>query len=198
MGSRALGRDDVVAAIRGILPLLEALGDDVRMVGTASSLLRGIELPVADVDILARQRATVDDLTVGTAAAGGRCVVGPAWLENPGFGQYFTEFDLSGVRVELCTVEPMPGGTLPFGECAGSAPWAYFDVVLVEGHRVPLVASELRLLSEIARFRPDHWRPIAAHLAREGYDHDRFDAALEGLPPELRHVMQDAVRHPRS
>jgi hypothetical protein len=197
VASGTLDRDEVVAAVRDILPLVEALADDVRIVGTASSRLRGIDLPVADVDILARQRAAVDALTAGAIAAGGRCRFGPAWLENPDFGQYFTEIDVAGVRVELCTVEAVPGGTLPFGECAGSAPWDHFDVVVVDGHRVPLVASELRLLSEVARFRPDHWRAIGAHLSREGYDEDLFGAAIEALAPELRPVMQDAVREPR-
>ena len=73
----------------------------------------------------------------------------------------------------------------------------HFDLVVVEGHRVPLVVSELRLLSEVARFDPDHWSPIAAHLAREGYDEALFDEALDALAPELRAVMQDAVREPR-
>lgn len=176
-----------------LLPLVETLRDDVRVVGTASSLLRGIDLAVGDVDILGRRRAIVDELSEGVAAAGGRCLSGPAGLENPEFAQYFSAFELSGVRVELSTVESTRGNTLPFGECAGDAPWENFDVALVEGFEVPLVASELRLLTEVARFRPANWKPIGAHLARHGYDNELFTRALLTLPAELQQVMRDAV-----
>jgi hypothetical protein len=188
-----LTRDDVLRGIRRLLPTLERLGDRVRLVGTASSLLRGIEVRASDVDILASGRAVVDELATAAGAAGGRCLLSPAWVENPEFGQYFASFDLSGVRIELSTVEPNTAAPA-ISECAGDAPWRHFDVLDLEGHRVGVVASELRLLSEITRLRPDRWKPIGAHLARSGYDADLLAAASRRLPPDLQAIMRGAVQ----
>jgi hypothetical protein len=188
-----LAREDILRGIRSLLPDLERLGDSVRIVGTASSVLRGIDVPAGDVDILASERAVVDQLATAAAAAGGRCLASPAWVESPGFRQYFASFELSGVRVEFSTVES--GTTMPeIGECTGDAPWRHFDVLDLEGHRVPVVASELRLLSEITRMRPDRWGPIAAHLSLNGYDEELLAAAMQQLRPDLRATMRDAVQ----
>jgi hypothetical protein len=190
-----LARDDIRRGIRSLLPDLEPLGDRVRIVGTASSVLRGIDVPAADVDILASQRGVVDQLATAAAAAGGRCVSSPAWVESPGFRQYFASFELSGIRVELSTVDS-DSTESEIGECIGDAPWRHFDVLDLEGHRVPVVASELRLLSEITRMRPDRWEPVAAYLSRNGYDEELLAAAMQQLPPDLRATMRDAVRKP--
>jgi hypothetical protein len=122
----------------------------------------------------------------------GRCLSLPAWVENPEFGQYFASFELSGIRVEFSTVESNATGS-EFGECSGDAPWEHFDFLELEGHRVAVVASELRLLSEIMRFRPDRWEPIAAHLSRHGYDEGLLAAAIQRLPPDLQATMRDAL-----
>jgi hypothetical protein len=190
-----LARDDILRGIRSLLPDLERLGDRVRIVGTASSVLRGIDVPAGDVDILASERGVVDQLATAAAAAGGRCLSSPAWVENPGFRQYFASFELSGIRVEFSTVESE--STMPeIGECTGDAPWRHFDVLDLEGHHVPVVASELRLLSEITRLRSDRWEPIAASLSRAGYDEELLAAAMQQLPPHLRVTMRDAVQKP--
>jgi len=49
------------------------------------------------------------------------------------------------------------------GECVGSGPWVHFDLVPCGKHRVPSVALELRLVTEVARHRPDRWEPIVAY-----------------------------------
>jgi hypothetical protein len=54
--------DEVVDALHPLLYDIVRLSDRVRLVGTASSALRGIELPVGDVDVLAKDRETVDEL----------------------------------------------------------------------------------------------------------------------------------------
>ena len=110
---------------------------------------------------------------------------------EPRFGQYFASFELSAVRIEFSTVE---SDSPEFGECTGDAPWQHFDILELEGHRVPVVASELRLLSEITRFRPDRWQPIAAHLTRNGYDAELLATAIRRLAPDLQATMRDAVR----
>jgi len=193
--SQPLRRADVVRGIRVLLPTIERLGERVRIVGTASSLLRGIDLPAGDIDVLARERGVVDELAAAATDAGAKCVSSPAWVEIPGFGQYFAAFELFGIRIELSTVES--NATEPeIAECTGDAPWQHFDVVEIEGHRVALVASELRLLTEVTRFRPDRWEPIALHLTRGGYDEELLAAAADQLPPDVRAVMRDAVTNP--
>jgi hypothetical protein len=197
LGSRKapLNRDRLLKAMRSLLPIIERLEDDVRIVGTASSLLRGIELPAGDVDILARTRATVDELSAYAAQVGARPLHAAAWQQNPAFGQYFARFDLSEVRFEFSTVETPPGD-VQIGECINSAPWQHFDVLVIEGRRIPVVASELRLLSEVERGRPERWKPIGAHLVRHGYDPALFDAALTTLLPTQQAAMQEAIQPP--
>jgi hypothetical protein len=188
-----LTREHILRAILSLLPDLERLGDRVRIVGTASSVLRGIDVPARDVDILASERAVVDQLATAAAAAGGRCLSSPACVESPGFRQYFASFELSGVRVEFSTIES--NSTMPeISECTGDAPWQHFDVLELEGHRVPAVASELRLLSEITRDRPNRWEPIAAYLSRTGYDEELLAELSRRLAPDLQATMRRAVQ----
>ena len=76
-----LTRDQVVTAVRPLLPTLEGLLDEVRIAGTASSLLRGIDLPASDVDILAREATIVDALLAGAETAPEtRVVSAVAWV----------------------------------------------------------------------------------------------------------------------
>ena len=63
-----LTADRVVNAISPVLDDIVRLSERVRVVGTASSSLRGIVLPVADIDILGRDRATVDELVAASAS----------------------------------------------------------------------------------------------------------------------------------
>ena len=196
----ALTRSDVVAALRPLLPTLERLLDEVRVAGTASSLLRGIDLPAADVDILAREATIVDALLAAAETApGSRVVSAVDWVERPAVRQYLAEVEIAGVPVQFSTVEATDaaGDAGRLAECTGFAPWRHFDVLEVEGHRVAVVASELRLLSEVIRARPDRWGPIGAGLAAAGYDAKLVAAIAERrLGPGRREVFLRALGQP--
>ena len=131
-----LTRSEVIGAIRSLLPGLERRAEFVRLVGTASSLLRGIELPAGDVDILAASHAVVDQLARVADDAGGECIAAPRWLDTPFGGQYIADYEVHGVQVEFSTVELSGAPDASFvAECAGDAPWRYFDTIDVEDTR---------------------------------------------------------------
>jgi hypothetical protein len=188
-----LTRDEVIGAIRSLLPTLAQHGDHVRLVGTASSLLRGIDLPAGDVDILARSHAVVDELAHSADDAGGTCIAAPRWLDTPFGGQYIADYEVDGVRVEFSTVELSAPDPTYIAECAGVTPWRHFDAVDIEGHALPMVASELRLLSEVTRGRDDRWRPIASFLSVHGYDEGLLGAALAGVDPDIVAEVDDVL-----
>jgi hypothetical protein len=188
-------RDEAIGAIRSLLPALERCGDDVRLVGTASSLLRGIELPAGDVDILAKDRAVVDQLAHEADDAGGMRAAGPRWIDTPFGGQYIADYDVGGVLVEFSTVELSVPDPSYVAECAGDAPWLHFDTIDVEGYAVLVVASELRLLSDVIRGRADRWLPIAWFLSEHGYDERLLSAAMARVPSELGAEVRQALAH---
>lgn len=170
---------EVVEAITPILDHIVRLSDRVRVVGTASSGLRGIELPIGDVDILARDPDAVDEL----AAASGSP---PAtWVETPFGRQYLADHRVAGVPLQLSMVESDGRGRKRLAECVGEAPWRYFSFVDVAGRPVPVVASELRLASDLMRGRAERWRPIATHLVVEGYDQELLGLAVLGFPQRM-------------
>lgn len=138
---------------------------EVRLVGTASSMLRGIDLPANDVDVLFRQRADVDAwfealtgiVDVDTA---------PVWLADA--YQYFARVRVDGIVVELSTVEiEVDDDTV---ECLGEGPWRHCDVLACDGWPIAAVATELRLITEVSRGRTDRYRPIIRHLQVAGCD----------------------------
>jgi len=139
--------------------LVRAPVADFRLVGTASCVLRGIEMPASDVDLLFRERKAIDawarslDGVVEVTDA-------PQWLDEA--RQYFARLRVDGVTVELSTVEI--DSETDTGECVGQGPWVHFDLVACGRHRVPSVALELRLVTEVARERPDRWAPIVAYF----------------------------------
>jgi hypothetical protein len=138
---------------------------ELRLVGTASSLVRGIELPANDLDILFHDRSGVDSwfgalsdhLDVDTA---------PSWIADA--QQYFARLQLGAVTIELSTVE-IESDADTF-ECFGEGPWRYFDLVPCGAGRVPAVATELRLITEISRGRHDRSGPIVDYLRVVGCD----------------------------
>ena len=167
MPSDRVGVDRVLTAVLGQVPPAE-----FRLVGTASSVLRGIALPAADIDILFRDRAGVDawfdalsiDFDVETA---------PVWM--PDASQYFAQLHAQGIPVELSTVEiETDRDTM---ECFGTGPWEHFDLIACGTGTVPAVASELRLLTEVARGRTDRYATDrgapACHGLRSGVDRAR-------------------------
>lgn len=153
--------------MRPLLAVISQLQDQVRVVGTASSVLNGIDLPAGDVDILARDRPTVDTLARAAEDAGFVIEMAPAWLPPV---QYFSRCYSGKVRVEFSTIE-VEGRPEPL--C-----WRHFTVVDLDGVSVRMEPSELRLATEVARNRPDRWIPIARHLARNGYDEDLLGPAI--------------------
>jgi hypothetical protein len=154
---------------------------EVRIVGTASSVLRGIDLPANDVDILFRDRAGVEawfdplsaHLDVDTA---------PTWIAES--QQYFARIRDGAVTVELSTVElESDSDTM---ECFGPGPWQHFDLVRCGAGTVPAVATELRLITEVSRGRRDRVRPIIDHLRAVGCDTEllRRGLAHAGVAPD--------------
>ncbi len=179
--------DQIIGAILPVLDDIVRLSNRVRVVGTASSALRGIELAVADVDILARDRETVDELVAVSGSP-------PATLIETPFGyQYLADHQLSGVPMQLSTVESNLTGRRRLAECGGETPWRYYSLVDVAGRPVAVVASELRLASDLLRGRDNRWRPIAAHLVAIGFDVELLSQAVVGLPPAMLDDLKRAL-----
>jgi hypothetical protein len=179
--------EQIVGAIYPLLDDVVRLSDRVRVVGTASSALRGIELPVADLDVLARDRGTVDELVAVSGSP-------PASLIDTPFGrQYLADHLLSGVPVQFSTVESNVSGRRRLAECVGETPWRHYSLVDVAGRPVPVVASELRLASDLMRGRDDRWRPIAAHMLVNGFDVDVLSQAVLGFPQPMLDELQHAL-----
>jgi hypothetical protein len=177
-------------AVRRTLETILAHVPDSRfcLVGTASCLLRGIDVPASDVDILFRTRdgveawvASLTDLVEVNDA--------PTWLEES--RQYFARVSVSGVTVELSTVE-IDDGT-DTGECVGAGPWAHFDPVPCGEFNVPTVSVELRLVTEVARQRRDRWEPIVAYFRSHPCDIALVERGLANMstsPDEISAVLK--------
>jgi hypothetical protein len=158
-----LVRAEVEVSIESILTKVPDA--EVRLVGTASSVLRGIELPANDVDILFRDRADVDSW-FGALAAHFDADAPPTWIDDS--QQYFARLHDGELTVELSTVEFESDGDTT--ECAGEGPWRHFDLVACGSLTMPAVATELRLITEVIRGRADRSVPILEHLRRVGCD----------------------------
>ena len=170
----ALDRGVVVRTIEFVLARVPPA--EMRLVGTSSSLVRGIPIQADDIDILFRTRSDIDawcaQLQSTTAA-----VTYPEWLADG--RQYFARLILDGVIIELSTVEaPSRDDTM---ECVGIGPWAHFDSVTCGGVIVQATASELRLLSELERNRRDRAVPILGVLKKKGCDIDLVRRGLNRM-----------------
>ena len=179
--------DQVAAALSPVLDDLVRLSERVRVVGTASSALRGIVLPVGDVDILARDRAAVDELVLAFGSPSATVI------ETPFGHQYLADHVIGGVPVQVSTVESTASGRRRLAECVGEAPWRYYSLVDVAGQPIPVVASELRLASDLMRGRADRWGPIAAHLLTVGFDLELLSQAVLGFPQPMLDELQRAL-----
>lgn len=168
MGLSRFDAQRVMEALLGVVPETE-----FRLVGTASCLLRGIDVAANDIDVLFRQRDTVD-AWVASAAHLAAVHDAPRWL--PDAAQYFARLDIDGVTVELSTVEiDAPTDTF---ECAGSGPWAHFDEVRCGEFGIRAVALELRLATDVARGRADRCEPIIGYLRAHPCDLALVERAL--------------------
>lgn len=167
-----LTRDQILRALRPLIPTIDSLRDRVMLVGTASCAVIGIDLPVGDVDFLARDRQVVDELGAAAESAGFKTLFAPGWLPwRPGSGQYFARYALGKVWVELSTAEVD-------GKPRETAAWVQARYVEIDGVPIALEAPETRLATELARNRPARWVPIARHLARHGYDESLLNSAV--------------------
>ncbi len=169
----------LVAVLDSALPACAQF--EYRLVGTAAALLQGVALPAGDVDILLRERQGVD--AFGAALSHFACLRPPVWMPH---GQYYAEYDVHGAHVELSTVEV---ATDADGlECVGRGPWEHYVSVACGPYTVPVVALELRLVTELARDRPDRYLPLVQHLRVQGCDTELVCLGLEayGLATALR------------
>ena len=145
--------------------LSEVPDSEIRLVGTASCVLRGIDMPAGDVDILFRDRGDIDTW-VAALRIDHEVETAPSWEEDS--SQYFARIRVDDVNVELSTVEVSTDSDTT--ECFGDGPWKHFDILAVDGRAVPAVRLELRLITELARGREDRYRPIIEYLRTNPYD----------------------------
>jgi len=164
--------------VEGVLTLIlrHVPETEVRLVGTASSVLRGIDIPAGDIDLLFRDRAGVDAWFAALSAEL-EVDAAPDWLAEQ--RQYFARIRAGDVAVELSTVEIEVDNDT--AECLGSGPWEHYDVVSCRDGVVPAVATELRLITEIARAREDRYGPIIDFLRDNGCDIDLVRRGLANL-----------------
>jgi hypothetical protein len=170
-----LTRDQIVPALQVLAPTIDVLRGRIMLVGTASCAVSGIDLPVGDVDFLARDRQAVDELGAAAVRGGFETLFAPGWLPwTAESGQYFARYSLADVWLEFSTVEVD-------GHPRETAAWKQARWVEIDGIRVALEATESRLATELARNRPERWVPIARHLAQHGYDEAVLSSAATGF-----------------
>jgi hypothetical protein len=133
--------------------------------------LRGV--PASDIDVLLKERAGVDAFSAVLSPC--KCLSSPTYLA--GSRQYFSSFEVHGVEVEFSTVEG--ANESDTSECTGSGPWTHYSMVACGDHQVPVVCLELRLLTEIARGRPDRYVPIWEFMQSRRYARDLLARGLE-------------------
>ena len=158
---------------------------EYRLVGTGSSLLQGVPLPTGDVDILVKERESVD--AFGSALAPFKCLYSPAWI--PHGRQYYAEYEVNGVGVGFSTVEIETDSDGV--ECLGRGPWEHYVLVSCGPYTIPAVALELRLVSELARNRPDRYTPLIRHMQVNGCDIELVRRGMEAR--NLSQAVQEKV-----
>ncbi len=176
----ALVRDVLIAVLDQALPACAHV--EYRLVGTGAALLQGAALPAADVDLLFKQRA--DLKAFGAALVDYTCLSAPAWLAET--AQYYANYDVLGVEVGLSTVEH--DTALDCLETMGSGAWEHFSWLPCGPYRVPTVALELRLITELYRQRRDRYLPLLEFMRAGEYDRALVERGLQAadVPPELQ------------
>ncbi len=158
---------------------------EYRLVGTGAALLHGVQLPAADIDILARDRSSVD--AFGAALSPFGCRKAPGWL--PEGRQYYGCYEVKEVELQISTVEvASEADTI---ETFGRGPWGHFTFLACGHHAVPTVALELRLLTELRRNRPDRYRQLNTYLQSHGCDTSFITRGMEAAG--LAQAVQDDV-----
>jgi hypothetical protein len=158
---------------------------EYRLVGTGAALLQGVPLPTGDIDILVKERESVD--AFGSTLASFKCRFSPAWM--PEERQYYADYDVNGVGVGISTVEVE---TESDGlECVGRGPWEHYVLVSCGPYTIPVVALELRLVSELLRDRPDRYTPLIQQMQVSGCDIELVRRGMEGRG--LSQALQERV-----
>jgi hypothetical protein len=180
-------RETLVTVLDHCMPACARV--ECRLVGTGAASLQGVALPTGDIDILVRERPSVD--AFGSCLADFTCLVPPAWM--PGAMQYYAEYEVNGVGVGISTVEfETESDAL---ECVGRGPWEHYVSVPCGSHTIPAVALELRLVSELVRNRPDRSTPLMEHMRANGCDLDlvRRGMAARNLPLAVQQSVLDRL-----
>ncbi len=145
---------------------------ELRLIGTAAAQIQDVPIIPADIDLLARTREDVDfvcDQFRENLEPG--C---PQFIQ--GSMQYYAAFTYQGEKLEVSTVEAeSESDTL---ETYGSGPWRHYSMIRIGSVGIPVVALELRLVSEIIRRREDRIDILVNHLRENGFDRDLLERAL--------------------
>ena len=158
---------------------------DYRLVGTGAALLHGVSLPAGDIDILVKERHSVD--AFGSALSSFRCLQAPALLA--GAHQYYADYEVNGVEVQISTVEVVSDADTI--ETFGRGPWEHFSLLPCGRYAMPTVALELRLITELSRNRPDRYQPLIQFMRMQGCDLDFIRRGM--VAARLPQMMQDDV-----
>ena len=176
-------RETLVTVLDHSLPACAQI--EYRLVGTGAALLQDVPLPTGDIDILVRERESVD--AFGSALASFKCRFSPAWM--PEARQYYADYEVNGVGVGISTVE---AETESDGlECVGRGPWEHYALVSCGPYTIPAVALELRLVSELLRDRPDRYTPLIQHMRVHGCDIELVRRGMGGR--SLSQTLQEKV-----
>lgn len=190
-GGTFLRMADITAALDTVLTAIRAAGADItyRLGGTSAALLQGVHLPVGDIDLLAARREDVDEFAAALASF--PCLHAASWL--PESAQYFTRYEVHGVKVEMSTVERQVDSDGM--ECVGRGPWQHYVWLACGSHQVPAVRLELRLATELVRDRADRYEPLLDHMNAQGCDVDLLHRAMRdrGLSAERRRLVWDRL-----
>lgn len=173
-------RQTIAALLDHVAPLVPHV--EYRLIGTAAAAIRGVRLPVGDIDLLFRSHQDLDRVAVVLAMLpAAQCLISPGTAQ--GGRLYFARYLVEGVTVELSMVEDQP--PTDTDEYFGSGAWEHYGWVGCGRYSVPVVALELRLLTELARDRPNRYLPIAAHLRERSCNMDLIRRGLAHAGPSV-------------
>jgi hypothetical protein len=192
MLTEALVQKTLTHLLDCVLPTASTV--EYRLVGTAAMLLRSVHLPSNDIDLLFRERKGIDlfhqELMRSPTIEQHQS---PAMLE--GAGQYFARYSMGGVVVEMSTVEFEIDTENDTVECLGGGPWEHYDLVPCGSCLIPVVATELRLLTELRRNRMERVQPILAYLRTHPPNTAFIQRGLiaHNIPQELRRIALEQI-----
>lgn len=176
-------RETLITILDHSMPACDQI--EYRLVGTGAALLQDVPLPTGDVDILVKERESVD--VFATTLTSFKCLSSPGWM--PEAKQYYAQYDVNGVAVGTSTVEIE---TESDGlECVGQGPWKHYVLVSCGPYTIPAVSLELRLVSELTRNRPDRYTPLIQHMQINGCDTELVRRGMEA--PRLSQTLQEKV-----